>query len=84
MIFGFIALSHFRRRNGRAYRGRSGGLNPWVTLWALNSLSRGSRGLGGGLGGGGGFGGGGFGGGGGGFGGFGGGSFGGGGASGSW
>jgi len=83
MIFGFIALSHFRRRNGRAYRGRSGGLNPWVTLWALNSLSRGSRGLGGGWGGGG-FGGGGFGGGGGGFGGFGGGSFGGGGASGSW
>lgn len=82
MIFGFIGLSHFRRRYGRRYRGRSGGLNPWVTLWALNSLSRGSRGWGGGGWGGGG---GSFGGGGGGsFGGFGGGSFGGGGASGSW
>jgi len=80
MIFGFIALSHFRRGYGRRYRGRSGGLNPWVTLWALNSLSRGSRGWGGGGWGGGGFGGGGS------FGGFsgGGGSFGGGGASGSW
>lgn len=88
MIFGFIALSHFRRGQGRRYRSRSGGLNPWVTLWALNSLSRGSRGWGGGSwgGGGGGFGGGGWGGGGGGgsFGGFGGGSFGGGGAGGSW
>jgi uncharacterized protein len=81
MIFGFIALSHFRRGYGRRYRGRSGGLNPWVTLWALNSLSRGSRGWGGG-----GWGGSGFGSAGGGFGGFsgGGGSFGGGGASGSW
>jgi uncharacterized protein len=82
MIFGFIALSHFRRGYGRRYRGRSGGLSPWVSLWALNSLSRGSRGWGGGGWGGGG--GGGFGGGGGSFGGFGGGSFGGGGASGSW
>lgn len=80
MIISFVVLSHFRRASGRRYRGRSGGLNPWVTLWALNSLSRGSRGWGGG-----GFGGGGFSGGGGGsFGGFGGGSFGGGGASGSW
>jgi uncharacterized protein len=83
MIFGFVVLSHFRRGHGRRYRGRSGGLSPWVTLWALNSLSRGSRGWGGGGWGGGSFGGG-FGGGGGGFGGFGGGSFGGGGASGSW
>jgi uncharacterized protein len=83
MIIGFVVLSHFRRAHGRRYRGRSGGINPWVTLWALNSLSRGSRGWGGGGfgGGGGGWGGGG---GGGGFGGFGGGSFGGGGASGSW
>jgi uncharacterized protein len=80
MIMGFVVLSHFRRAFGRRYRGRSGGLNPWVTLWALNSLGRGSRGWGGGGWGGGGFGGGG----GGGFGGFGGGSFGGGGASGSW
>jgi len=79
MIIGFVVLSHFRRGQGRRYRGRSGGLNPWVSLWALNSLSRGSRGWGGG-----GWGGGGFGGGGGSFGGFGGGSFGGGGASGSW
>ena len=88
MVFGFVALSHFRRGRGQRYRTRSGGINPWVTLWALNSLSRGSRGLGGGGwgGGGGGFsGGGGWGGGGGGsFGGFGGGSFGGGGAGGSW
>jgi uncharacterized protein len=85
MVFGFVALSHFRRGAGKRYRRRSGGINPWVTLWALNSLSRGSRGGGWG---GGGFGGGGGGwsggGGGGGFGGFGGGSFGGGGASGSW
>jgi uncharacterized protein len=79
-VIGFVVLSHFRRAAGRRYRGRSGALNPWVTLWALNSLNRGSRrGWGGG-----GWGGGGFGGGGGGFGGFGGGSFGGGGASGSW
>jgi uncharacterized protein len=84
MIIGFVVLSHFRRAHGRRYRGRGGGLNPWVTLWALNSLSRGSRGWGGGGWRGGGFGGGSFGGGGGGFGGFGGGSFGGGGASGSW
>jgi uncharacterized protein len=74
MIMGFVVLSHFRRGYGRRYRTRSGGLSPWVTLWALNSLGRGSRWGGGG----------GFGGGGGGFGGFGGGSFGGGGAGGSW
>jgi uncharacterized protein len=87
MVFGFVALSHFRRGRGQRYRTRSGGVSPWVTLWALNSLSRGSRGWGGGSwgGGGGGFsGGGGWGGGGGSFGGFGGGSFGGGGAGGSW
>ena len=69
---------------GRRYRPRRrGGVDPWVVLWGLNELSRGSRG-GGGWGGGGGFGGGGWGGGGGG--GFsgGGGSFGGGGAGGSW
>jgi uncharacterized protein len=85
MVFGFVALSHFRRGRGRRYRTRSGGVSPWVTLWALNELSRGSRG--GGWGGGSGWGGGG-----GGFGGFGGGggfsggggSFGGGGAGGSW
>jgi uncharacterized protein len=86
MIFGFVMLSRFRRGYGRRYRGRSGGISPWVSLWALNSLGGRSGGWGGGgLGGGSwGGGGGGFGGGGGSFGGFGGGSFGGGGASGSW
>jgi uncharacterized protein len=82
MIIGFVVLSHFRRGMGRRYRGRHGGISPWVVLWGLNELSRGSRGGGWG---GGSWGGGGWGGGGGGsFGGFGGGSFGGGGASGSW
>jgi uncharacterized protein len=78
MVIGFVVLSHFRRATGRRYRSRRGGISPWVVLWGLNELSRGSRG---GWGGGGGWSGGG-----GGFGGFsgGGGSFGGGGASGSW
>jgi uncharacterized protein len=82
MVVGFVALSHLRRGVGRGYRTRGGGISPWVGLWALNSLERGSRWGGGGSG----WSGGGFGGGGGGFGGFsgGGGSFGGGGASGSW
>jgi uncharacterized protein len=82
MVFGFVVLSHFRRSYGRRYRTRHGGISPWVALWGLNELSRGSRGSGwgggsswggggGGWGGGGGFSGGG-------------GSFGGGGASGSW
>ena len=84
MIIGFVLLSMLRRAGGRRYRGRHGGINPWVVLWGLNALSNsGRRGGWGGGGGGGGFGGGGFSGGGG-FGGFGGGSFGGGGASGSW
>jgi uncharacterized protein len=85
MIFAFIALSHFRRGRGRRYQPRRGGVSPWVVLWGLNELSRGSRsGWGGGSSswGGGGWGGGGFGGGGGFSGG--GGSFGGGGAGGSW
>jgi uncharacterized protein len=84
MVLGFVVLSHFRRGRGRRYRNRHGGISPWVVLWGLNELSRGSRG---GWGGGSSWGGGGGswgGGGGGGFGGFGGGSFGGGGASGSW
>jgi uncharacterized protein len=76
----FIVLSHLRGAGGRRYRGRHGGINPWVVLWGLNALSNSGRGGGWG-GGGGGFGGGGFGGGG--FSG-GGGSFGGGGAGGSW
>lgn len=84
MIIGFVLLSLGRRAAGRRYRAQarsSGGISPWIVLWGLNELSRGSRG-GGGWGGGGSWGGGG----GGGFGGFsgGGGSFGGGGASGSW
>ena len=84
MIIGFVLLSMARRAGGRRYRRRGSGVNPWIVLWGLNELSRGSRGGWGGgswSGGGGGFGGGGFGGGG--FSG-GGGSFGGGGASGSW
>jgi uncharacterized protein len=81
MIIGFVVLSMFRRAGGRRYRTRSGGISPWVVLWGLDELSRGSR-RGGGWGGGSSWGGGG----GGGFGGFsgGGGSFGGGGAGGSW
>ena len=75
MIVAFVLLSMFRRSSGRRYRQRRGGISPWVVLWGLNELSRGSRGgsWGGGSswGGGGGFSGGG-------------GSFGGGGASGSW
>ncbi|MEO6255935.1 MAG: TPM domain-containing protein [Sphingomicrobium sp.] len=82
MIAAFVLLSMFRRAVGRRYRTRRGGISPWVVLWGLNELSRGSRG--GGWGGRSGWGGGGgFGGGGGGFSG-GGGSFGGGGASGGW
>ena len=84
MIIGFVVLSHFRRGVGRRYRGRHGGISPWVVLWGLNELSRGSRGGGWGGGSWGGGGGSWGGGGGGSFGGFGGDSFGGGGASGSW
>jgi uncharacterized protein len=86
MVIGFVALSHFRRGYGRRYRHRHGGISPWVVLWGLNALDRGSRRSG--WDGGSSWSGGGSGGwsGGGGFGGFsgGGGSFGGGGASGSW
>jgi uncharacterized protein len=84
MIIAFVLLSMMRRSGGRRYRHRSGGISPWVVLWGLNELSRGSRSGGSSWGGGGWSGGGGWGGGGGG--GFsgGGGSFGGGGAGGSW
>ena len=44
MVIGFVALSHFRRGYGRRYRNRGGGISPWVALWGLNELSRGSRG----------------------------------------
>lgn len=80
MIIAFVLLSLARRSSGRRYRTRGGGVSPWVILWGLNELGRGS---GGGSWGGGSSWGGGWGGGGGGFSG-GGGSFGGGGASGSW
>ena len=83
LVIGFLFLSHLRRRFGRRYRSRRGGISPWVVLWGLNELGRGSRGSGWGGGSSWGGGGGGWGGGGGGFSG-GGGSFGGGGASGSW
>jgi uncharacterized protein len=84
MIVFFSIIGSLSRRSGsKRYRSQRGGISPWVVLWGLNELSRGSRG-GGGWGGGGGFGGGGgWGGGGGGFSG-GGGGFGGGGAGGSW
>jgi uncharacterized protein len=79
MIIVFVLLSMARRASGRRYRGRRSCINPWIVLWGLSELSRGSGRGGGGSswgGGGGGGGGGGFSGGGG--------SFGGGGASGSW
>ena len=93
IVISFIMIGFARKAGGqRRYRprypaGRGSGISPWVVLWGLNELSKGSRSSGWG-GGGGSWGGGGSswggGGGGGGFGGFGGGSFGGGGASGSW
>jgi uncharacterized protein len=78
MVVGFVGLSHLRRAFGSRYRTRGGGISPWVMLWGLSALDRGSGGgsWGGGGGSGWGDGGGGFSGGGG--------SFGGGGASGSW
>ena len=83
-ILFFVVLPMLRAGGRGRYRSRSGGISPWVVLWGLNELNRGSHssGWGGGSSGWGG-GGGGFGGGGGGFSG-GGGSFGGGGAGGSW
>jgi uncharacterized protein len=46
MIIAFVVLSMFRRAGGRRYRARGGGggISPWVVLWGLNELSRGSRG----------------------------------------
>lgn len=77
-----VMISMARGARGQRYRSRHpSGISPWVVLWGLNELSRGSGGGGSSWGGGGSS----WGGGGGGsFGGFGGGSFGGGGASGSW
>jgi CspA family cold shock protein len=59
ILFFVIVGSIARRANGRGYRSRRHGISPWVVLWGLDAISRGSRG-------GGGWGGGGFGGGGGG------------------
>ena len=84
VVIMFVIGAMFKGAGGRRYRSRRSGISPWIVLWGLNELSRGSRRGGWG---GGGFGGGSWGGGGGGgFGGCsgGGGSFGGGGASGSW
>jgi uncharacterized protein len=83
IIILFVIGAMSRRATGRRYRPRSGGISPWVVLWGLNELSRGSRGSGSWGGGSSWGGGGGWSGGGGGFSG-GGGSFGGGGAGGSW
>ena len=44
MIVIFVLLSMFRRAGGRRYRSRRGGISPWVVLWGLNELNRGSRG----------------------------------------
>src|SRR6476646_3401330 len=43
MIIAFVFLSMFRRSAGRRYRTRHGGISPWVVLWGLNDLGRGSR-----------------------------------------
>src|SRR5205085_7068104 len=43
MIIGFAILSMARRTSGRRYRPRRAGISPWVVLWGLNELSRGSR-----------------------------------------
>jgi len=80
VIIIFMISLFARGAGGRRYRNRGGGINPWIVLWGLEALSRGSRG--GGWGGGSSWGGGGWGGGGGFSGG--GGSGGGGGAGGSW
>ena len=82
-ILFFVVLPMLRAGGRGRYRSRSGGISPWVVLWGLNELNRGSHSSGWGGGSSGWGGGGGFGGGGGGFSG-GGGSFGGGGAGGSW
>src|SRR5437868_7319324 len=44
MVIGFVALSHFRLGAGSRYRGRHGGISPWVMLWGLNALSNSGRG----------------------------------------
>lgn len=48
MVILFVLMSMGRRSAGRRYRGRrgGGGISPWIVLWGLNELSRGSRGRG--------------------------------------
>src|SRR5215212_10052207 len=43
IIILFVIGAMSRRATGRRYRPRSGGISPWVVLWGLNELSRGSR-----------------------------------------
>ena len=43
-VIGFVVLSHFRRSAVDAIGRAAGGISPWVVLWGLNALSRGSRG----------------------------------------
>ena len=44
-LFFFVLLPMMRAAGGRRYRGRrhDSGISPWVVLWGLNELSRGSR-----------------------------------------
>ena len=44
VMFFVIVGSLSKRASGRRYRRRDGGISPWVVLWGLNELSRGSRG----------------------------------------
>ena len=45
MIIGFVdPVACSGAPAGRRYRGAAGGISPWVVLWGLNELSRGSRG----------------------------------------
>jgi uncharacterized protein len=48
IIILFVLIPFARRASGRRYRARGGGggISPWVVLWGLNELSRGSRGSG--------------------------------------
>ena len=46
MIIAFVILSMARRAAADATAAVSSGISPWVVLWGLNELSRGSRGSG--------------------------------------
>jgi uncharacterized protein len=47
VFFSIVGSLSRGARGGRRYRSRRGGVDPWVVLWGLNELSRGSRGGGG-------------------------------------